>query len=500
MSSRIIRSSFIAATIAIVAAAALLPPAMATAQSKAKCAKAAHPGGDWPSFGADASNSRHQRAEKKLTPDAVTTIGPKWTFSIADAGADGNFQSTPVVGEGCLYAGTNTGWVFAVNAETGELVWKVSLNANDPYGLGLSGGVFSLAVRNGTVYGAVTTLGRPYIAALDAATGKVKWRTVVAKDKTAYTNSSPAFIDDMLFIGISGPEDGPPKGRHPGGYAILDADSGKLLTRRYTVDVRDDARGEKGASLWGTPAYDAASGHIFDGTGQPANKDKEHSLSNAIVKIDGRRSRGSFANIVGSYHGDYDDREDVDFGASPTLFTDKQGRKIIGVSQKSGKFHAVFADTMEQAWWFRLSDRAILGNTSTAAFDGKSVFVAGNTQTEVAVGVNATAFGPKEPNPGYLYALNPNNGTVKWRTPIASGVEYHLISTAGGVVWVVTTHGVLLGLDAATGLPVAARSIGADVGDACVNLSSGAVVARNKVYAVCDVGGRGAGWIAAYGV
>lgn len=478
----------------------VLVPSGVSAEPKARCAKAAHPGGDWSTFGQDAANSRYQSKEKKLTADAVGLIAPQWTFSIAGAGADGNFQSSPVVADGCLYAGTNTGWLFGLNADTGELVWKTHLEADDPYGFGLSGGVFSLAHRDGKIYGAVSALGSPYLVALDAATGKILWKTVVAKDKTAYTNASPVFVENMVFVGISGPEDGPEDERHPGGWALVDANSGRLITREYTISKEDDARGQKGASLWGTAAYDTQSGFLFDGTGQPANKDQEHSLSNAVIKIGADRGRSNFARVVDSYKGDMDDREDVDFGASPTLFTDKKGRKIIGLSQKSGKFHAMFADTMEQAWWFRLSDRSILGNTSTAATDGKSIFVAGNTQTAVPVGLNATTFGNKEPNPGYLYALNPNSGAVRWRTPIASGVEYHLIAAGGDVVWVVTTHGVLLGLDASSGVPVAARSVAADVADPCTNLSSGPIVARNKVYAVCDIGAVGLGWIAAYGL
>jgi hypothetical protein len=118
-----------------------------------------------------------------------------------------------------------------------------------------------------------------------------------------------------------------------------------MIKRTYGVSEADDARGLKGASMWGTPVYDSATGHMFNGTGQPANKDREHSLSNAIVKVDVDRSRTSFGEIVDSYHGDWDERADVDFGGSPTLFKDAEGNTLVGVFQKSGRYHAVFADT-----------------------------------------------------------------------------------------------------------------------------------------------------------
>lgn len=474
-------------------AASLLAPV--SAQSAAKCAEAKHPGGEWRSFGNDLQNSRWQSAKEVPAAADLTTRLPKWKLSIAAAGAAGNFQSTPVVADGCIYAGTNAGWIIAANADTGEVVWTQNVPASDLLA-GLSGGVFSLTVEGGKVFALVSAAGAPTAVALDQDTGKVVWKNTVSKEDGAYTNASPVVIGDYLFMGISGPED-ITKGRHPGGYAILDKDSGELVSREYTIDKKDSARGQWGASLWGTAVFDPKTGYVYDGTGQPANKDREHSRSNAVVKIDFNKGAG-FGQIVDSYHGDYDNRADVDFGASPTMFKNKKGDTIIATLQKSGKLHAVYGDTMEQAWWIQLSDPLILGNTSSGATDGKALYIAGNTQTAVPAGLNDAVFAPKEPNPGYLYSINVENGTVNWKTPIAGGVEYHLISGAGDVVYVVTTHGLVLGLDRANGLPVFVRSLTTDAADACVNLSSGAIVARNTIYAVCDVGAAGGGWIVAY--
>jgi outer membrane protein assembly factor BamB len=485
----------LSAVVACLVGAALLAPSSALAAGK--CAKDSHPGGDWRSFGYDLQNSRWQDAKQVPTPDDLLTRLPKWTLSIADAGATGNFQSTPVVADGCLYVGTNQGWIIAANADTGEVVWAENVPSSDLLA-GLSGGVFSLTVDSGKVFALVSANEAPTAVALDQYTGKVLWKNTVSKEKGAYTNASPVVIGDLLFMGLSGPED-VEKAPHPGGYAILDKDTGELITREYTINQKDQSRGQFGASLWGTGVYDPKTGFIYDGTGQPANKAREHSHSNAIVKINLNKGPG-FAEIVDSYHGDFDDRQDVDFGASPTLLRNKRGDALIAVLQKSGKLHAVYADTMEQAWWVRLSDPLALGNTSTGATDGNSFYVAGNTQSGPPT--NDFLFGgsaeEKLPNPGYLYSINVNNGAVNWKTPIAGGVEYHLISGAGDVVYVVTTHGLLLGLNKADGLPVFVRSLSADTQDGCVNLSSGAIVARNTVYAVCDVGGAGSGWIVAY--
>lgn len=486
------------AVIAVMTFAATLAVPL-PARAAAECAASAHKGGEWRSFGHDLQNTRWQDAKEVPTADDLLTRLPKWSLTIAEAGATGGFQSTPVVADGCIYAGTNTGWIIAANADTGEVVWTQELTSS-PLLAGLSGGVFSLTVEDGKVFALVSTLDSPYAAALDQRSGKVLWNTVVSKETGAYTNASPVVIGDMLFMGISGPED-IEDGIHPGGYALLDTDTGKIITRRYTITPADQRRGHFGGSLWGTAVYDPRTGHVFDGTGQPANKAREHTRSNAIVKIDVDRRSPKFAEVVNWYHGDWDNRRDVDFGASPTMFKDENGETIVAVLQKSGKLHAVYADSMEQAWWAQLSDAYALGNTATGATDGNAFFVTANTQTG-APSHNDLLFGgsleDKLPNPGYLYSFDLTTGVLNWRMPVAGGVEYHLISGAGEIVYVVTTHGLLLGFNTEDGTPVFVRSLTTDAGDPCVNLSSGAIIARNTIYAVCDVAAVGAGAIVAY--
>ena len=94
----------------------------ATAGAKAAsatCAPANAPGGDWPSYGHDLHNTRNQTDEHVIGTSNASSLAPAWSFSIAAAKGTGGFQSTPVEADGCVFAATNTGWVFAVNADTG---------------------------------------------------------------------------------------------------------------------------------------------------------------------------------------------------------------------------------------------------------------------------------------------------------------------------------------------------------------------------------------------
>lgn len=479
--SRTIRGIVLAAMVASIAA-------VGPASADIGCADGSS-GGEWRSFGHDLSNTHQQVAEHAISPSNAYALTPRWKFSLVSAGATGGFQSVPIVADGCVYVGTNTGWVLALNADTGDVVWATSMTSS-PLLVGLSGGIFSVAVSGGRVFANVSASGSPYGAALDQATGEILWQTVVDTDPTAYTNSSVALINDMVFIGISGPEDGPDDRRHPGGFALLDPATGSIIRRVYTVSEAEDARGIKGASLWGTPVYNAETGYMYDGTGQPANKAREATLSNAILKIDVDEDRDTFATIVDHYKGNYDETLDVDFGGSPVRFKDADGHELIGAIQKSGVFHAVFADTMDQAWWVRLADAFILGSSGSPATDGENIYV--------ATAFNTTRNGGTEAHPGALYSIRAHDGAINWSLPHAGAIDYHPVAVANGVVYFVTNHGVLLGVNAETGRPVLTRPMSADVGDACANLSGGASIARNTVFAHCDTGAVGGGWLVAY--
>lgn len=452
-------------------------------------------GGDWPAFGHDASNTHNQPLEDQISPATAYSLTPRWRFSLASAGATGGFQSVPIVADGCVYVGTNTGWVLSLNADTGEVVWAEEL-ASDPLLAGLSGGIFSVAVHQGRVFANVSASGSPYAAALSQETGEVLWSTVVDEDPASYTNSSVQIVDGMVFIGISGPEDGPDDRRHPGGFALLNPATGDVLKRTWPVSLDEDARGIKGGSMWGTPVWDPETGFMYDGTGQPANKAREARHSNALIKVDVDRDRETFGDVVGYYKGQLDEGQDVDFGGSPTMFRDADGNLLVGALQKSGVFHAAFADTMDQAWWRRLAEPIALGSSGSAGNDGDNVYVATSFGTgRYRTGILQTE---GETHPGAIFSLRAHDGALNWRLPHAGVIDYHPIALANGVVYMVTNHGILLGVNADTGRPVLARPMALDVGDACLNLSGGASIARHTVFAHCDTGVVGGGWLVAY--
>jgi glucose dehydrogenase len=503
--------------LALAAALALLgalPPGLAVAENG--CAASNHPGGEWRTYGHDWSNTRTQPLEKKIDPSNAATLEPKWVFDTsAQEGVPdgGGFQNTPVIADGCLYAATSTGWVFALNPDNGKRVWGTQLIGEG--GGALIGGVIvgSPTVENGIVYLGVSRPGAPYVAALDQGTGKILWRSTVMTTKkfTAVFNATPVYFDGMIFQGWLGVEgSGPTRG----GYAILDASSGcdhrpnvncsnatggnggAILETRWTITDKEYSKGFHGASVWCTAAYDPGTKHVYACGGNPHSEGKEARFANSLLKIDADPSRATFGDVVDHYKGRPDqyvsgaDRQaicdefgdetvvlvwslgclmlDLDFGASPNLFRDDQGRLVLGDLQKAGVYHAVYTDHMSPAWQATVGPPCFSCNATSGAYADGKVFTVGSPPGQVV------ALGTKKAQ----------EGRIQWGYATDDGIHYQSVSSANGVVYVVDSLGNLNMIDAATGLPLMRRPMSGDVGQFSPDLASqGVAIARNSVYA-----------------
>lgn len=474
---RAVRTSFRISLVGTLLATALAGGAAADAS----CAPSDHPGGDWPSYGHDLANTMSQPDESVISTTNVGTLAPAWTFSPRDSGGTGRIMSTPVIAEGCVYITTESGYIYALNADLGDVVWG-GRYAEKPSGtLGSSVALFAPTVHDGVLYANVSSnphtaddQGGPYVIAVDAHSGERIWRSdsvTDANDTVAssniYTNASAVYFDGMLIIGISNAESGL---HQVGGFAVIDAATGAIIKRTRTISDEEFERGFGGGAIWTTAAVDTESGYGFAGTGQPATPDRESDRSNAILKFDLDRTRPTFGEIVDAYKGDPDQRKDIDFGASPTLYRDANGTAMVTEYQKSGYLHAASTRHMNKAWATMLSPvGAPAGNYSTTATDGTNIFGVG-------------AF------PGQIFSINGTTGAVNWANAVVTPFGANPVAYANGVVYHADGKGVLDIYDAATGLPLAMRPMSADVGSACTNIGGGLAVARNTVYSVCGDG------------
>ncbi|MDQ1438910.1 MAG: hypothetical protein QOK43_2539 [Acidimicrobiaceae bacterium] len=473
------------------------------------------PGGQWPRMGYDFGQTRHQPAEHTIGRLQAPLLQPAWTFSVNDATGTQFNEVTgyPIVADSCLFVGSNggpgkPGWVFALNADGGDVVWKRQL----------SDGVYStVAVDAGIVYAYVSRIGSPYLVALDERDGRVLWQTTVDSQPGTDAVASPIVYDGMVWVGVSGSAaEGDDATRFDfRGVSVLvqaGAAGGRVLAHTYSIpdDRWKQGTANAGGAIWSTISIDAdpsspTRGFGFVGTGNPFNYDSEDPNTNAVLKIDLRRTVGGMQNpalgsIVGSYKGDVEEyfpalsdkascdendpvglflagfecgRLDLDFGAAPNLFVDRLGRRTVGVGQKSGVYHAFDPVTMQPRWKQLMGvPSAVGGIVGTAAFDGTALYVPHSIA-------------------GYLAALDRDTGTPKWASPSADGVHWgNPVTSANGVVYSVDLKGFLDAYDSGTGAPLLHRpmSVGANTGAAPTFSWGGVSVAHNTVYASVGVG------------
>jgi len=135
------------------------------------------------------------------------------------------YLSSPVVWNGAVYFGSGDGNIYAVDAASGAMKWKIK-----------TGDVVhaSPAIAGGTLY---VGSWDSFFYAVDAANGEVKWRFKTGEDHEIYNQvgiqSSAAVVDGMVYFGC----------RDSHLYA-LDAASGE---KRWAFDA-------KGSWVVGSPA------------------------------------------------------------------------------------------------------------------------------------------------------------------------------------------------------------------------------------------------------
>jgi outer membrane protein assembly factor BamB len=96
----------------------------------------------------------------------------------------------PVVAGGMVFAMDSAAVVSAWNAQTGRSAWDFDTQSKDNRSTNLGGGI---SADGGTLYAAT---GRADLVALDAASGKLRWRVKLR----AGARSAPTIVDGKLFV------------------------------------------------------------------------------------------------------------------------------------------------------------------------------------------------------------------------------------------------------------------------------------------------------------
>jgi outer membrane protein assembly factor BamB len=356
----------------------------------------------------------------------------------------------------------------------------------------------------------------PYSAAFDQATGRLVWASrSVDNQPGADSYGSPVVFKNRLLIGVSGgsAELGDEADRYAfqGSMNFLDASTGAIVKKTWTIHPPkqpDDLFA--GGGIWSTPAIDPDDKVAFVGAGNPFKPQAEHPHTDAVLRFDVDPRSKSFGEITGAYKGTVDEYfpgysdapcydipgnptpyypqglgscgdVDLDFGASPNLFRDAKGRKLVGAGQKSGVYHVFDASTMKPVWSQIVGPPTALGGiVGSTAIDGDAVY------------------GPVTA-PGYVWSVKRSDGGYRWIGPIGDGAHWGPpVSYANGIVYSVDFSGNLDAFDARNGVQLLKRPLVVGGGGPLGVSWGGVSIARNTVFAAVGVLGLADGFVVAF--
>ena len=442
-------------------------PAPAAAAPGGECSKESASGalGDasdpfaaphWNGWGADVEQHRFQPAAMAgLAPEDVPRLKLKWAFGFPGAARAGG---QPAVVGGWLFVG-GVNKVYALDARSGCIHW--SFAADGPVRAAISIGKDQRGV---SAYFGDT---RANAYGVDALTGKLLWKTHVDDHRAAIITGAPTLSDGVLYVPVSSYEE--VTGANPqysccsfrGSVAALDAATGKLLWKAYTIAEEAkptgknaagvELRGPSGAAVWSSPTVDLKRRMLYVTTGD-SYSDPPAETSDAFMafRLDtgavawSRQMTAGDAYTIGcaaAMHGGAASGPDLgncpkahgpdhDFGSSAILVELPGGRRALIAGQKSGMVHALDPDHEGAVLWQRrVGEGGLTGGVQWgSAADEHNLYVAlsdvrarpvaaGTAGAQLSIfGAGATfELDPKAG--GGLYALSLETGEVVWHRP-----------------------------------------------------------------------------------
>jgi polyvinyl alcohol dehydrogenase (cytochrome) len=330
----------------------------------------------WNGWGNDpASNARFQSAKAAgFAAGQVPQLKLKWAFGFPGAES---VYGQPTVAAGRVFIGVDSGAVYSIDDSTGCVHWSFLAN----------GGVRT-AISIGAVKGKGSTKFAVYfgdiranVYAVDATTGKLLWKVAVDQHTQARITGAPTLYQGRLYVPVSSSEERAaglssvyPCCTFRGSVVALDASTGRQVWKTYIVSDAPKPTtktstgvqqwGPNGGAVWNSPTVDPKRHALYIGTGDSyeppvsPNTDAIMALDMATGKIMWvHQDTENDAWIVGCGTGTSRENcpkdlgPDYDFGASPILRTLPDGHRILVAGQKSGMVWAHDPDREGSVVW-----------------------------------------------------------------------------------------------------------------------------------------------------
>jgi polyvinyl alcohol dehydrogenase (cytochrome) len=332
--------------------------------------------------------------------------------------------------------------VYSLDARTGCVHWAFD-----------AGGIVRTAVNVGRIgsdeparYGAFFGDARGNAYAVDALTGRLLWKVSVDSYPSARLTGSAVLHRGRLYIPVSSSEEGAGSlpdyecCRFRGSIVALDAATGRQIWKSYTIPeeprpFRKNARGTQlwgpsGGAVWSSPVVDESRNALYITTGNNYS-DPPTATSDAFVAMDLESGKILWAHqvtpndayvsacrLTDKTNCPQVNGPDFDFAASPILVSLSDGKRALVAGHKSGNVYAVDPDRQgARLWEARVGEGGSMGGVQWgSAADQQNVYVALSDLGRVML--TYTQFTDADRNRGGgMFALRLTDGARVWHTP-----------------------------------------------------------------------------------
>lgn len=465
---------------------------------------------EWLMYGHDYTNQRWSELDQ-INTNNVDRLTPAWVYQTG-IGRLGSFTATPLVYGGVMYLTTPYNNVMAIDARTGEELWRTEMQEDlGTTNLCCGPNNRGVAAAYGNLY--MGTLDARLVA-LDQENGEMVWETQVADPEEGYSETmAPVVYDGKVLIGTSGAEYG-----IRGFLKAFDAESGELLWTWHTIpspedggwwgewaettpggeDLNRDIEQEKadsaqyadswqrgGGSIWMTPAIDKETNTVFVAIGNPSPDldgsvrpgDNLWTESVCAINIDDGSKKWCHQYLP-------HDVWDLDAASPPALVELEDGTKAVIEAGKTGWSYVLDAETGERirrstnwvphenlfalpteegtrmlpganggAEWSPVSFNPELGYMYIDALHQPMHYSTSRQDYEPGQLWLGSAFTgiPGEEQWGYVVAVDVNTGEIAWRHQTEDPMVGGSVATSGGLVFTGEGNGHFDAFDAETG-------------------------------------------------
>jgi alcohol dehydrogenase (cytochrome c) len=450
---------------------------------------------NWLTYSGDYSGRRFSLLDQVNIKNAHALVA-KWVYQ---TGATGKLETSSLVVDGILYATAQDDRAFALDARTGRPIWMYQHQLPNDIRPCCGHVNRGLAILGDKVF--LGTLDARVIA-LDTKTGDVMWDVVAADYQKGYSFTvAPLAVKNLVVIGVSGGEYGV-----RGFIDAYDAATGERKWRFYTVPGPGEPGHETwegdswkvgGAPAWNTGTYDAVTNQIFWPTGNPAPSNRgegragDNLYSNSLLALNADNGKMNWYFQFTKH-----DEHDWDATQVPVII-DSGDKHWIAQADRNGFFYLldrangklISANAYGKITWSDSKDaegRPVAKKEASPTLEGHTVcpgalgttnFMAPtyNPQTqlfyvtardqcdifstapqpyEAGHAFYGSAYFPSdeaEPYRGFLKAIDPATGKIKWKFEHTSPTWSGVLSTAGGLVFTGDAEGNFVALDASSG-------------------------------------------------